>query len=186
MTKRSASADKEVGHLVRQRDRFLAFVQRRTRDAATAEDILQSAYVKALASQASLRDRTSVVRWFFQILKRSVVDHHRRSASAQRANDAVRARARSADLDTGLKAAVCACVDSLIPGLPPDQGALLRRVDLGAQTPAEATARHGMTPGNAAVRIHRARKALRAKLEASCGACTRHRCLDCHCEPSRR
>jgi DNA-directed RNA polymerase specialized sigma24 family protein len=111
MTQRGASADNEIEDLVRQRDRFLAFVGRRTRDIATAEDILQSSYVKALASHARLRDRSSVVRWFFQILERSVVDHHRRSASRQRATEAVRARTRSPDLDAGLKAAVCACVE---------------------------------------------------------------------------
>ena len=46
------------------RGRFLGFLRQRVRDEATAEDILQSAYMKALAHQDSLKDETSVVAWF--------------------------------------------------------------------------------------------------------------------------
>ena len=38
-----------------------------------------------------------------------------------------------------------------------------------------------ITPNNAAVRLHRARTALRRQLERSCGTCATHGCLDCRC-----
>ena len=39
----------------------------------------------------------------------------------------------------------------------------------------------GITPGNAGVRLHRAREALRRQLARSCGTCLTHGCLDCGC-----
>ena len=42
----------------------------------------------------------------------------------------------------------------------------------------------GITAGNAAVRVHRAREALRKQVVRSCGTCAEHGCLDCHCAPS--
>ena len=44
----------------------------------------------------------------------------------------------------------------------------------------------GITPNNATVRLHRARKALKRELERSCGTCATHGCLDCGCGGSRR
>jgi RNA polymerase sigma-70 factor (ECF subfamily) len=143
--------------------------------------VLQTAYVKALASRAALQDASSIVSWFFQILRRSLADHQRHRAAGERATNALRAKALPPAIDPSLQAAVCACVESLLPDLPLEQREILRRVDLEGATPAGAAASLGITPGNAAVRLHRARKALRAKLEAVCGSCTKHKCLDCHC-----
>ncbi|MGZ7100373.1 MAG: RNA polymerase sigma factor, partial [Candidatus Angelobacter sp.] len=39
-----------------------------------------------------------------------------------------------------------------------------------------------ITAENAAVRVHRARKALRRQVELPCGTCAEHGCLDCHCQ----
>jgi RNA polymerase sigma-70 factor (ECF subfamily) len=50
---------------------------RLTGDAAAAEDLVQETYLKALKSFATLRDRTRVRPWLFQILSRLVTDRHR-------------------------------------------------------------------------------------------------------------
>ncbi|SLM45275.1 ECF family RNA polymerase sigma factor (fragment) [Nitrospira sp. ND1] len=39
-----------------------------------------------------------------------------------------------------------------------------------------------VTPNNLTVRLHRARQALRASLEQTCGLCTRQGCFNCTCE----
>ena len=46
---------------------------------------------------------------------------------------------------------------------------------------AVARAEDGITPNLAMVRLHRARRALRLRLEESCRACAAHGCLDCSC-----
>src|SRR5580692_8772497 len=49
--------------------RFLQFLRGRLGDRATAEDILQTAYVKAMQHGAVLRDAESTVAWFYRILR---------------------------------------------------------------------------------------------------------------------
>ncbi len=56
------------------RHKFLGFVQRRVNDPATAEDILQTAYVRSLGSAGQLRDNDSAVAWF---LPHPPQRHHR-------------------------------------------------------------------------------------------------------------
>jgi RNA polymerase sigma-70 factor (ECF subfamily) len=58
---------------------------------------------------------------------------------------------------------------------------LIRRVDLDEATIADVASEMGITPGNARVKLHRARRALRRQLELSCGSCAEHGCLDCTC-----
>ncbi|MGH7821909.1 MAG: hypothetical protein ACREQ9_19275 [Candidatus Binatia bacterium] len=58
---------------------------------------------------------------------------------------------------------------------------MLRRVDLDERSLAGAADALGITTNNAAVRLHRARRALRRQLERSCGTCAEHACLDCRC-----
>ena len=48
------------------------------------------------------------------------------------------------------------------------------------QEPA-ADMKMGIEPNNAAVRVHRAREALRKRVTASCGPCAEHGYVDCTC-----
>jgi DNA-directed RNA polymerase specialized sigma24 family protein len=61
--------------LARMHDRFLQFLRGRVGDAATAEDILQAAYVKAIQHGGELREAESSVAWFYRILRNAVTDH---------------------------------------------------------------------------------------------------------------
>jgi RNA polymerase sigma-70 factor, ECF subfamily len=46
-------------------------------DVATAEDLVQETYLKAMQSFGSLRDQRAIRAWLFQILSRLVMDRHR-------------------------------------------------------------------------------------------------------------
>jgi RNA polymerase sigma-70 factor (ECF subfamily) len=50
-----------------------------------------------------------------------------------------------------------------------------------AATVASFSREAGITPNNAAVRLHRAHEALKRQLLLSCGTCADHGCLDCRC-----
>jgi DNA-directed RNA polymerase specialized sigma24 family protein len=76
---------------------------------------------------------------------------------------------------------VCACVLSLVDTLKPEYGAAIRRVDLDGVSVRGYAEEAGITPGNAGVRLHRAREALRRQLARGCGTCLMHGCLDCRC-----
>jgi len=45
----------------------------------------------------------------------------------------------------------------------------------------ELAAEAGITKGNAAVRVFRAREALRRQVAVSCGTCAEHGCISCTC-----
>jgi RNA polymerase sigma factor (sigma-70 family) len=163
--------------------RFLAFVERRVGSRDEAEDILQEAFVRSLDRAATLRRSDSVTAWFYRVLRNAIIDHFRRQDTRGRAHDRLAAEAAIAGpgLDEEIEAVVCACVLALVDTLKPEYGAALRRVELDGQSVRGYAEEAGITPGNAGVRLHRAREALRKQLARSCGTCLEHGCVDCRC-----
>ncbi len=79
-----------AAHLERitaQQSKFLGFLSARVEDMAAAEDILQSAYLKAVEHCSEIRDDESTVPWFYRILRNAITDHYRRRAARTRAHD---------------------------------------------------------------------------------------------------
>jgi RNA polymerase sigma factor (sigma-70 family) len=149
--------------LVDNHRRFLDFLEPRTGSRAGAEDLLQSAFVRALEKGDGLPARESAVAWFYRTLRRALIDRHRARSAA---GHALVARAREEDPadeveDPALRAEVCRCVLDLLPTIRPVYAAILKRVDLEQEAVQHAAEAIGITPNNAAVRLHRARKALR-------------------------
>jgi RNA polymerase sigma-70 factor (ECF subfamily) len=159
---------------------FLSFLQARLGDRAAAEEMLQAAYLRATEKADTIRDDESGVPWFYRLLRNAVADVRRGAAREERAL-AEGKLASSAAEDPAQNATVCHCVSALAETLKPAHARLLRRVDLDGASVPEVAAEEGITPNNAAVRLHRARAALRDKLKLVCGACARHGCLDCGC-----
>jgi RNA polymerase sigma-70 factor (ECF subfamily) len=162
--------------------RFLAFLECRVGSRDDAEDILQEAFVRSLERGQSLRSPASVTGWFYRLLRNAVTDHFRRQASRGRALDRLTMERDGAESpDPELEAVVCGCVLSLLDTLKPEYAAAIRRVDLDGTSVRTYSAESGITPGNAGVRLHRAREALRRQLARCCGTCLTHGCLDCSC-----
>jgi len=172
-----------VDVLVQRHRRFLQFLEPRVGSRAVAEELLQAAFVKAVEHGSELREGERAVAWFYRLLRNALVNFYRwrdaeRRAIEQHAGEASMVTERDPDLD----AAVCECVHRLIPTLRAEYADILRAVEMEGQGLADVARRLAITPGNAAVRLHRARLALKGQLEASCGACTEHGCLDCTCK----
>jgi hypothetical protein len=55
--------------LLAQQKQFLAFVQRRVSDSGLAEDILQTAYLRAFEHQDDFKPSESAVAWFYRLLR---------------------------------------------------------------------------------------------------------------------
>jgi RNA polymerase sigma-70 factor (ECF subfamily) len=162
--------------------RFLAFLERRVGSRDEAEDILQEAFVRSLDHAPSLRSSTSATAWFYRVLRNAVTDHFRRQDTRGRALDQFAAETKDSETpDAELEALVCGCVLSLVETLKPEYGAAIRRVDLDGLSVRDFAAEAGVTPGNAGVRLHRAREALGRQLARSCGTCLTHGSLDCRC-----
>lgn len=170
-----------VTQLVAEHRRFLAFLVPRVGSEAEAEDLLQEAYVRSLERGGQLRDGEKLVPWFYRLLRNALVDRARSRAAEARALEAHGWELPEAEAPPELETRLCACVQGLLPTLPPDQADILSRVDLGGATPAQAAQDLAITANAASVRLHRARKALHARLVQTCGTCTEHGCLDCRC-----
>lgn len=69
--------------IVTHQNKFLGFPQARVEDAATAQGILQSAYLKAMEHGSEIRDDESTVAWFYRILRNAITDHYRRGVARE-------------------------------------------------------------------------------------------------------
>jgi RNA polymerase sigma-70 factor (ECF subfamily) len=169
------------------REQFLAFLERRLGQREAAEEILQAAYLKASELSGSIQQEESTVAWFYRLLRNALIDRRRRQLIEARALErhGHEILVDAEQEDEPLKAAICGCIDDLIPTLKPEYAELVRRVDLQGASLQEAAGEAGITTNNASVRLHRARAALRKQLVRTCGACSEHACLDCTCQASR-
>ena len=161
--------------------RFLQFLRARIGDAATAEDILQAAYVKALEHEAELRESESSVAWFYRILRNAVADHFRQTTIRSKAVEQIAAEWKEG-YELELEAETCACIREAVRELKFGYRAAIERVDLGGESMESFAAAEGTTVNNAYVRVHRARKAVAKKLMEVCGTCATHKCIDCTCK----
>jgi len=169
-----------VAGLASQHSRFVQFLRRRV-DGPAAEDILQTAYLKAIERGSQLRQSESSVAWFYRILRNAIADHYRRQASDTRAMDSWAAEWKE-DYEPEIKSEVCACVSEAVQALKPEYRAAIEQVDLGGDSVESFAAAQHTTANNAGVRLHRARKAVAKQLTAICGTCATHHCIDCTCK----
>lgn len=170
-----------AARLAEQHSRFLQFLRARVGDLATAEDILQAAYLKALERGAQLRSAESSIAWFYRVLRNAIIDHYRQQSVRARAMNEWAANWSEA-WEPELRAEVCSCIVEAVSALKPQYRAAIEQVDLGGES-VEAFARaQRTTPNNASVRLHRARKAVARHITAICGVNAIDECLDCTCK----
>jgi len=169
--------------LVDNHQRFLAFLKRRVRDPAVAEDILQRAFVKSLEKTQELRRSESAMAWMYRVLRNATADHYRQSERQTRAFE--KYAEENAGVDDGeLQSVVCHCVTTLLDTLAPQYQAILRAVELESADLTSFARSAGISPNLAGVRLHRARQSLRKQLKRVCGTCAVHGCIDCTCKKS--
>ena len=183
-TPSTALSPEAIAKLVHGHREFLSFLERRVESKAVAEDILQSAFARGLERGAGVDDE-KVVAWFYRVLRNAVVDHYRQRSTAERVTEAwTREFPDVQEPEAELRQEICQCVASLLETLKPEYREALQIVDLQEGTLKDLAQQSGITAENAAVRVHRARAALRRQIEQACGTCSVHGCLDCSCAAS--
>jgi RNA polymerase sigma-70 factor (ECF subfamily) len=162
---------------------FLDFLQKRVGSRAVAEDLLQEAFVRSAKIPADrAADEGSLIAWFYTTLRNAAVDHHRRQQTSTKALGAFAAELEThAQPEPELRDAICQCVGRLAKTLKPELSAAIERVEVDGVAVKDFAAEAGISPGNAAVRVFRAREALRKQVARSCGSCATHGCMDCTC-----
>jgi RNA polymerase sigma factor (sigma-70 family) len=179
--------DSLVDVLVENHKRFRSFLSKRVGSDAVAEDLLQISLSKAIENPAKNLESTTIVAWFYQILRNTLTDYYRSRDAEGRKNDgylqALTAEGRDHQPSMEeIEAAICECMNGLLPTLRENYREVIRRVDLGGEPISQVARDLGISENNLSVRLHRAREALKVSLERACGTCTEHGCLNCTCE----
>ncbi len=171
-----------VATLVANHREFLNFLMRRVGDRTLAEDLLQDAFVRGVSRADTLRDGESIVAWFYRSLRNAVIDSYRRKgAAARRLEQLAHQLEPSSEPDAELQQQVCKCVAQLSDTLKSEYATALKRIEIDGLSVQAFADESGVTANNAAVRVFRARQALRKQVQVTCGTCADHGCLDCHC-----
>ncbi|WP_137390381.1 RNA polymerase sigma factor [Rhodoligotrophos defluvii] len=168
------------------RREFLGFFRRRLNRPEDAEDALQDFCLKVVRAAETLGDDEKIDSWLGRILRNTLTDHYRRRAARQRAEAAYGLEMQTAvfEVQAEQDAKPCSCVHHALPTLRPHYAEILTRADLNEEPREQIAADLGLTTNNVGVRLHRARQALKAKLEDICPTCRDRVGLGCNCEPA--
>lgn len=174
-----------LSRLVASRQQFLEFLRKRVGSEAIAEDILQTAFVKSLEKGGAVRDEETVVAWFYRLLRNAIIDYYRHRDASERALEALAGEVKTQqEPDVAEPDEICRCVSGVMETLKPEYQQALAVVDLQERSLADLAHEANINSNNAAVRIHRARQALRTQVAVACGICATHGCMDCSCRGS--
>lgn len=185
--RRKLSASLQRGHalsavfeqLCSQRPQFLSFVRSRVADSSRAEDILQTAFARAFERGSELREVQRAEAWFYRILRNLLIDEHRKSSATCEEIGLENPECVPARESQQLR--ICSCIGHALQELRAEYGDILRLVAVQEMPVQTYASGHGISATNASVRLHRARKALRSRLEKVCRDCAPAGCFDCTC-----
>ncbi len=164
--------------LVAHHRELLAFVEKRVRDRALAEEILQDAFVRGIEKSDEIRE--SALGWMYRMLRNAIIDRARRAAVQRDRFEALAAELETTT-DQELVDVTCKCVGELATTLKPEYADALQRIDVEGVPVKDYAESVGISASNAGVRVFRARDALRSRVAKACGTCATHGCVDCTC-----
>ncbi len=155
------------------------YLLRMTQDQAVAEDLTQETFIRVHAGLAGFRGEASLATGVYRVATNVSLDHFRGKSTVQ---DEVTRSLEGAETDQqGLadseavspeqqaaRAEMSACVQDFIGQLPPDYRAALILRDLQGLKNDESAAVLGVSLDTVKIRLHRARKRLRAALNSGC------------------
>lgn len=170
-------ADAFASRLQDDRPRHLRYLRSRLASPEDAEDALQDATIKMLRRAQALTTIEKLDAWVSVALRHTVIDRYRRSAAQRRLIEALVAEPKaSSDPDEDSTLTTTLCLTDALPRLKPTYTVLLQLIYLQGMALKDAATLENLTRNNAAVRLHRARNALRTALMGQCQACPLNDC----------
>ena len=165
----------EMRALVEQRlaceqPRHFRYLRTRLRTREDAEDVLHDFTIKALQGAARVRE-DRIDAWLSISLRNALFDRYRREGSRRRCSEAVAAEPAAFAEPDVIEEGSTGCLSISIAALKPSYSTVLRRADLEEASLGELALELGLTSNNTAVRLHRARAALRTVMHLRCTSC---------------
>ena len=145
-----------------------------------AEDLAQDVFEKAQRAMGTFRGDSRVLTWLYRVATNAAIDRLRsaerhsdlerddapaESLDADGASDAVEERSLDGELD---RARMRECILQVVEQLPASQSAIILLGELRGLSDRQMADALGISLGAAKIRLHRARRALKAALERAC------------------
>lgn len=146
--------------------RLRAFLRRRVRDDATADDLTQETLLKVYRSRTALRDDTRLEAWLYRVARTTLIDYHRRQRPTEELPAALAAESR--DEVAAMRTAVATSMLRFLAQLPPAYREPVRLAELEGLPLAKIALRLGLSLTAVKSRVRRGRQMLKAKLQACC------------------
>ena len=162
--------------LVSLRPEMLRWLRYKTGAAELAEEVFQQASLRALERLHQLRDPQGFKAWFRQIALNTLLDEWRRQERLRPLDGSPLAAEEPLSPQES-----CGCVLTLLKSLSTSYAEVLIAVDIQGQAVQDVAQALGVTPNALSVRLYRARKALRLRLNQVCGTDSIAACLNCTC-----
>lgn len=143
-----------------------AFIRRRVRDDATADDLAQDTLLKVYRSRATLRDAQRLEAWLYRIARTTVIDHYRRDRASEALPDGI--AEESPDEIQTLREAVLISTRRFLEELPQAYREPVRLAELEGLPLAKIALRMGMSLTAVKSRVQRGRAMLKKKLQDCC------------------
>ena len=159
------------------RAEFEAFVRARVAP-QEVDDVLQVAALRAIERADMVDDPEKVVAWLYRIHRNLIIDTYRRRETERKYVDGGGEVPEHSEVTLDES---CRCSVSQAQRLPESYASILSLVDTRGLPLSDAARTLEITRNNAAVRLHRARKALRAAMLEHCGVTDVRDCAGCRC-----
>ncbi|MAU23747.1 MAG: RNA polymerase subunit sigma-70 [Martelella sp.] len=174
-----------VQRLNERRFEFMRFLRRRLSHQEDAEDAFQDFCLKVVRAAEKPQTTAKIDAWLSRVLRNTLTDYYRRRATRQRTEAAYEAETHSQAAPPEMMQFQnpCSCIRNLVPTLRPDYAEIIRRADLDSESRDRIALDLGLTTNNIGVRLHRARRVLKERIEQCCGACCVGGFGDCDCAP---
>lgn len=157
------------------RPKVLSYL-RRFVEPAEAEDLAQEVFLKVHQNLPTFRLECRLSTWIFQIATHAALDRlkspshqifSQKSYLLDRLDESEH-HATSGHGNIPLQEEMCRCIHGFIEDLPVDYSAIIFLSELKELRIAEIAQVLGITPGAAKIRLHRARHALKTRMEQGC------------------
>jgi RNA polymerase sigma-70 factor (ECF subfamily) len=152
--------------------RVRKFIAASVRDQWAADDLTQETFIRAQKNLDDLRDSSKIASWLFRIAHNVCMDHFRefkrtsaKECELSEARDLFRNAIVQKKLEQG---EMSACVQDVVRTLPESYRDVIMLFDIAELSHREIAEILDTTIENVKVRLHRARKELRALLEKRC------------------
>ncbi len=173
---RSSSGDL-LRRLIADRASHLRYLRSRLPTWEDAEDALQDATLKLIKHTDSYAKAESPAAWIQAALRNIVIDRYRRAATQKRLIESLLVEPTlSAEPDQHETLTPMACLTAQMPSIKHEYRRLLQQVYFRGIPINDVAQREQLTANNVRVRLHRARNALRQKMQHQCQTCPLQDC----------